>query len=394
MNDAGGPEANPGDAPPPRRQGPVVLPTSAPARYRRLRAFAALYRSAARELSREPLNLFWIVGFPVLFLVLFGTVFAGGDGPTLSLGLAAGQGRVASAVREALSGTEGVDVTEGSRDGLLESMRHGDVDGVLEVPADADARVAAGQVDLQLTVDPANANMASILSAVVSRVARDAEQRVRGQGPAIGVQASPINGRVLGTLDYVLPGILTLALLQLGLFGTAIPLISLRQNGVLRQLGVTPLPRGVLAASQIAFRLTLSLLLACLIVGVAIAFYGVDIAGNIGLLALLVLFGAAMMIAAGYLLASRIATVENGNGLLTAVFTPAMVLSGLFFPLDAVPAWVKGIASVIPVTYLADALRQVMVEATPQYPLALDLAVLAAGLAIPALLAVRLFRWE
>jgi ABC-2 type transport system permease protein len=41
--------------------------------------------------------------------------------------------------------------------------------------------------------------------------------------------------------------------------GTAMPLIGLRQNGVLRQLSATPLPRGVLAASQVALRLTLAL---------------------------------------------------------------------------------------------------------------------------------------
>jgi ABC-2 type transport system ATP-binding protein len=48
----------------------------------------------------------------------------------------------------------------------------------------------------------------------------------------------------------------------------------------------------------------------------------------------------------------------------------------------------------MPLTYLADALRQIMVGATPVYSLWVDLGVLAAWLVASAALAVRFFRWE
>ena len=113
-------------------------------------------------------------------------------------------------------------------------------------------------------------------------------------------------------------------------------------------------------------------------------------------LALLLLsaLGALVMIAFGYLLAARVRTVESGNGLVTAAFMPLVFLSGLFFPLDIAPAWMKTVSAVVPSTYMADALRQVMVGATPQFSLGIDVAAMAAFLAILSVAAVRLVQWE
>jgi ABC-2 type transport system permease protein len=52
------------------------------------------------------------------------------------------------------------------------------------------------------------------------------------------------------------------------------------------------------------------------------------------------------------------------------------------------------VVTAMPLTYLADALRQIMVGATPVYSLWVDLGVLAAWLVVSAALAVRFFRWE
>ncbi len=48
----------------------------------------------------------------------------------------------------------------------------------------------------------------------------------------------------------------------------------------------------------------------------------------------------------------------------------------------------------VPSTYMADALRQVMVGATPQFSLGIDVTAMVAFLAILSVAAVRLFQWE
>jgi ABC-2 type transport system permease protein len=62
--------------------------------------------------------------------------------------------------------------------------------------------------------------------------------------------------------------------------GTAMPLIGLRQNGVLRQLSATPRGSGVLAASQVALRLTLALAQIVILVLLGRFALGVALAGG------------------------------------------------------------------------------------------------------------------
>jgi len=71
-----------------------------------------------------------------------------------------------------------------------------------------------------------------------------------------------------------------------------------------------------------------------------------------------------------------------------------MFLSGIFFPFDFLPDFLRTIARLMPLTYLGDALRQTMVNSTQVAPLAVDAAVLAGWLVVCLAIAARSFRWE
>jgi ABC-2 type transport system permease protein len=71
-----------------------------------------------------------------------------------------------------------------------------------------------------------------------------------------------------------------------------------------------------------------------------------------------------------------------------------MFLSGTFFPIDAMPDFLKTIARVLPLTYLGDGLRQVMVAGTPFAPLWACFAFLAVWLVVCFAIAARYFRWQ
>ena len=53
----------------------------------------------------------------------------------------------------------------------------------------------------------------------------------------------------------------------------------------------------------------------------------------------------------------------------SAVQFPLMFLSGIFFPIATMPDALQTVARLLPLTYLGDALRQVMVDGTPFAPL-------------------------
>ncbi len=73
---------------------------------------------------------------------------------------------------------------------------------------------------------------------------------------------------------------------------------------------------------------------------------------------------------------------------------PLMFLSGIFFPLELMPSWLQTVAALLPLTYLGDALRQVMVGGSPFVPLATSVAVLSIWLVACLAISSRYFKWQ
>jgi ABC-2 type transport system permease protein len=104
--------------------------------------------------------------------------------------------------------------------------------------------------------------------------------------------------------------------------------------------------------------------------------------------------GAVTFVSIGYVIASFARTEESANGMTSIVQFPLMFLSGIFFPLEIMPDWLRSIATFMPLTYLGDALRQVMVGGAPFVPLGVDIAVLGAWLVACLVISGRFFRWQ
>jgi len=141
-------------------------------------------------------------------------------------------------------------------------------------------------------------------------------------------------------------------------------------------------------------RLLIGIAQAAIIMGVGSVLYGVQMAGSVLILGALVVLGTLSFVALGYVIASFATTEESANGMASVVQFPLMFLSGTFFPLDDMPEFLRTIAMVLPLTYLSDALRQVMVNGTPFAPLWVCFAVLAGFLVVCFGIAARFFRWQ
>lgn len=190
------------------------------------------------------------------------------------------------------------------------------------------------------------------------------------------------------------PGMLSLGILWLGVFGTAPPLVQLRVQKVFRRVGATPLRPAVLLAGQLAFRVTTGALQAALLLAYGMLAQGMRVQGSWAALILVVLLGSLLFVALGCLLAALARTNEAVIALGQVVQFPMMFLSGTLFPLEMLPDFLRPVAAAMPLTYLNDALKQAMLGAPGLHPLWLDCAVLTGCLAAFALLAARLFRWE
>lgn len=358
-----------------------------------------LYVAAQKGFMRDRMALFWTFAFPVFFMLLFGAIFSGSGGEPVAVGVTQPAGAAGAAppdpVGVALRATPALEVRAGTRAELADQLAAGDLRVVVDAPPSLAADLAAGRpATVEVIFDPTSAAAREVAVPVISAVLRELEGALRGAPSLLTTRFTTVTADRLRPIDFLVPGILAMALMQLGLFGTAAPLVQLRERKVLRRLGATPLPRWALLVSQVLHRLTIALVQVVIIVVVGRVVFGVEIGGDVGLLAVFCALGAVTFISLGYLIAALSRTEESVFGISTVLNFPMMFLSGIFFPLETMPDWIRPVVQAIPLTYLGDALRQLMVGAPPAHRLGLDALVLGVWLAASVTLSIRLFRWE
>jgi ABC-2 type transport system permease protein len=331
----------------------------------------------------------------LIFVVLFGSIFSGGNSER-AIGFADQDSTPAAAdLRSAFAAMPSVKLVDGSEADLLARMRKGDVVAVIVVPKGYAEAVTAKRAPASVAVytDPSQSAADAATRQLVGFVLSAVNQAATGQPPAVTPTFHAVQTNDLSFISYLVPSMLGMSLMQLGVFA-AVPLVADRQKLILKRLQATPLRRWQLVGSNVLMRLVIAVVQTAIIVGVGSLAFHVQIAGSWMLIGALVLLGSMTFIALGYVIASFAPTEEAANGMTSVVQFPLMFLSGTFFPIDAMPDALKTVARALPLTYLGDALRQVMVDGTPFSPLWVCFAVLIAWLVVCFGIAARFFRWQ
>lgn len=191
-------------------------------------------------------------------------------------------------------------------------------------------------------------------------------------------------------VDFLVPGVLALAVLSTSFTGLAIGTGFERRYGALKRLGATPLPRAGLLAAKCLCVLLVETLQVTLLSGVAQAM-GWDPRGSWAAVVLLVLAGTAAFAGLALLMAGTLraeATLAAAN----LVYLLLLVSGGIAVPLDRFPAAARPVLELLPAGALSEGLRTVLRDggATPWSAVA----VLAAWAVVGGALAARSFRWE
>lgn len=360
-----------------------------------MKAFRKLVVSEMKQFVRERPALFWTFAFPVFFILVFGAIFSGENNVTFHVGLVMeDDSPVAQGLSAALEQMPAFELHIGEQGAELQALKEGDRRAVIIVPRGFGAAVsqgAKGSVDVYY--DPAQTSSAQVVLPIIRRVV-DGFDRMLGQVPSlIELKEETLQTHRLRSIDYLVPGILAMALMQLGIFAAA-PLVVQRENRVLKRLGATPLRRSTMVISIVAFRLLVAVGQAAVIIFVARLVFHVPMLGNWLSLAGMIVLGTLTFLAMGYMLSSFAKTEETVVPLLMAVQFPMMFLSGIFFPVEFMPDFMRPIMAAMPLTYLGDSLRQIMVESSALHSHLTNIAVLGGWLLVCLTAAVRLFRWE
>jgi ABC-2 type transport system permease protein len=161
---------------------------------------------------------------------------------------------------------------------------------------------------------------------------------------------------------FIFPGIIAMSVFFSAIFN-GVSLVFDREFGILKEVLVAPISRSAVAlgkslggATVATFQGTLVFLFAPLV--------GVSLTVPMVLAMWPVMFaGAFAMSSLGVAMASRMRRTESFQVINQFVTFPLIFLSGAFFPLQALPAWMEVFVKLNPVTYAVDALRQIVFQA-------------------------------
>ncbi len=208
------------------------------------------------------------------------------------------------------------------------------------------------------------------------------------------IEKAQINGEAVRYVDWVLPGILGMNMMFSCLFGVGYVVVRYRKNGFLKRLRATPLRAIEFVIAQVASRLVLIMVITCFVFAGTKYFLGTRMDGSYLLLFLVALVGAIALISMGLLVASRVTSEELAGGLLNLVTWPMMLLSGVWFSLEAADEWVRQVAMVFPLTHVLDSARAVMLDGAGLADIAPSLTSLGLMSALFLGVGAALFRWR
>jgi ABC-2 type transport system permease protein len=357
--------------------------------------FLSLTRAWMLGIVRDRATVFWMLAFPVLFVVIFGMAFGRNDVGTFNVGVVVDESTpTGQALLEGFRSVEVFKVSTGSLDDELAKLRDGDRAVVVTTaPADAASAQPAAASTVVVQFDPAEQTAQQIVLPIVRQVVNGVDQQLTGRTPVLTVEERSVRSDNLRYIDFFVPGIIAFSIMQAGMFA-AIPLVQLRINRVLKRFGATPISRWAVLASQGATRLIISIVTTVVLLLVGKLLFDIHIGSNWLGMAAFVLLGGAAFLALGFFISGLSKTEEAVPALVQLVSFPMMFLGGVFFPIETFPRVVQVIARVLPLTFLADGLRQVMVGGAALYPLWIDCVVLLGWMLVGGVLALRVFKWE
>ncbi len=362
-----------------------------------------VFKAITRNWLRSRSGLFFSFLFPVMFLLLFGSILGG---TTNSIPLTVQNNDVSGGIPSplshsfvsALNSTKVLRVTTLPTSSNVsayiqnQASSFGGDPRVLVIPRGFSANVTAGKpVKLSYTSSPAD-QLGGQVASVISGVASSFNFQFANQHPLIGIAYISASVRSLTQVDYYLPGLIAAFMMTNGVIGLTSIASEFKRTGLTKRLSATPLTKLEWILGNVLSQAILAILLAAVMIALGIGIYRTVVTIDLYTGALLA-SGAILFSGIGMTLAGLIKDPEAAAGLGNAIAFPMMFLSGTFWPVAIMPAFLQSFAKVLPLTYFSEGLRDSMVVGNVSAAL-LNLGATAAFAIAFIAIGARVTRWR
>ena len=375
------------------------------------------------ELLRNRMMLIMLVLMPVLMMTMAGFMFPSSTSIShVSVAIVnedEGYGNYSSAsaaLITALKTMEGITnmmtITNASTlDEVRSMIQDGEVDGGLVIASNFTSNLMTGkQGTITIMTDQTNPQTSVLLQIALKEVLEQmgtglAQQNVQGLNQTV-VNASnslaivkPYNiqteGAVIGDFsyfDFIAPGLMAMTVMMSVMTGLPAAISHEREVGTLDGMMVAPISRLAVILGKTLAQTARGILQGTIILALAVVLFGVTIHGSILLIFALLLLGVFSFVGLGVVITSFAKDQETAMMVMMALMFPMMLLSGVFFPVQQMPWFMQSISKALPLTYVATALRKVMVLGAGVSMITTELAVLIIFGMVMTTIAVPVFK--
>lgn len=375
----------------------------------------AFARVAITRLARDRTNVFFMLLFPVLLVLLIGIQFSGGGSVRLAVSDGDGDGAVAAAVLAGLAAAdldlELVEIADPAA--ARAAVEDGDVDAAVLLPSGDPDPLGDDAVEVAFVANPGGGEIA--VRTVVASVVADVDGRLRAERALLAsgaaddartaaelVAAHARSGPTVTTASVGEPG-LTAEFEDLGQFdlgastqllvfvfitsitGSA-AVVQARRWGVLERVLAGPTSPGAVIAGLGLGQLLVAATQAVVIVGATTLLFGVDWGDPLASTAVVLVF-CLVAASAGLLLGAVLRNEEQAGGVGVPLGLGLAAAGGCMVPLELFPDALRTVANAIPHTWANLAFAEIvrrdgtLLDVLPQLGVLLVFAVVLGGAA-------------
>lgn len=341
--------------------------------------FLTVTRRVFRDLRNDKRTLALIVIAPLFAMFIFGLAFSGEVKDVRVLVVNQDQGAQVVPGGKAISVSDKIisnldrgvlDVKQSTdENAALKQIKDGNAFAAIIFPPDFTRSVVSGaqspsggeNATVKVLLDKSNINVANAITKTINDSLLKTIDSV-GRKPPVSVDAVAVFGKNAKFMDFFVPGIMAFVVYLITTLLTLISFVGERTSGTLqRMLSTTLTEKDIVLGYAVTFSLV-GMAQALLLLVVAILVFHITIVGNVLLAFVAIALLAIVSQAVGILLSSTAKREAQAIQVLPFVILPAFLLAGIFWPVEAIPSWLRPLSYIVPPTYTVDACRSVMLK--------------------------------
>lgn len=326
-----------------------------------MKQFLAFVQKEFYHIFRDKRTILILLGMPVVEIILFGFAITTEVNNIRVAILDPSNDPVTTKIIERFDENPYFIVTKRLRTSsdIEKVFQKGETDLILAFSDNFDANVyRTKEASIQLIVDATDPNTASMLTNYAKNILASVADASQNH---IEIKLL-YNPQMKSAYNFV-PGVMGLILMLICAMMTSISIVREKETGTMEVLLVSPIrPIFIIVAKAVPY-FVLSCVNLVTILLLSVYVLHVPIAGNLFWLSMLSVIFILVALALG-LLISTIATTQVAAMLISgmAMMMPVMLLSGMIFPIESMPAPLQWISNIIPAKWYIIAVKKIMIE--------------------------------